>query len=143
MRLSGMLAALILAASVGCNSGPEIGDVSGVVTLDGRPVSGAKVRFIPVHQPEHPEASKMMAIGVTDSEGGYSLVIYNGPDGAVVGENRVWISTAVEDENSSKLVVPEKIPYEYNVSSKLMFDVPAEGTDNADFALTSSHGRGR
>ncbi|MEQ8849952.1 hypothetical protein [Botrimarina sp.] len=125
-----------IAACVGC--GPEVGPVSGVVTLDGKPVPEAKVQFMPLPQPDHPEVTKMVGLGKTDADGRYSLTIFEGPEGAVVGENRVWISTAVEDEkNTSKLLAPERIPYAYNVQSKLTYDVPPGGTDQADFNLTS------
>lgn len=52
---------------VGCGSaGPDVQMISGVVTLDGRPVNGATVIFVP-------EADGLMAAGRTNAEGLFVL----------------------------------------------------------------------
>ena len=63
-----MAALLTLVSSVGCSGAsdqPELGEVSGIVTLDGKPVVGVNVVF-------KPDIGRAAA-GNTDAEGNYSL----------------------------------------------------------------------
>jgi hypothetical protein len=55
---------------VGCPSGTTVDTekVQGTVTLDGEPVAGATVTFVPVN-----EGQGMSATGVTDAQGKYTL----------------------------------------------------------------------
>ncbi|MBX3426209.1 MAG: carboxypeptidase regulatory-like domain-containing protein [Pirellulales bacterium] len=123
-----------LAATVGCGSRVEISPVSGVVTLNGKPVPKAKVRFMPAPQ-EDPEAVKQLAMGETDEQGRYSLTVFRGPEGAAVGLNRVMITTRVVDDNE-KVLSRETIPAQYNSRTTLTFAVPPGGTDQANFDLS-------
>jgi hypothetical protein len=76
-----------LAALVGCGpNGVTLAPVTGVVTLDGKPVADAGVVFAPTTP--GPAAS-----GSTNSEGKFSLMSLN-REGAVLGEHRVSISKA-------------------------------------------------
>ena len=63
------LAALVLssAAIVGCGHDPNLGQVRGVVTYKGEPVSGATVSFFPV------SSDGVLAVGTTDDTGSYVL----------------------------------------------------------------------
>lgn len=132
------LGALLLACMAGCGPSATVEPVSGVVTLDGKPLGGAVVRFSPAPQAD-PQAVKMMAIGETDDQGRYSMQVYDGPTGAVVGVNRVTISTArsLDSDAEEGGMSPELVPSEYNSRSKLEFEVPAGGTDSANFELRS------
>ncbi|HMO83764.1 MAG TPA: hypothetical protein PKC18_02470 [Lacipirellulaceae bacterium] len=126
---------MTLICAAGCTAETEIAPVSGTVTLQGAPVPKATVRFMPVPREDDPAAVKKMAIGETDAEGKYSLTVFRGPEGALVGPHRVLITTRVVDDNE-KIVVRESIPPQYNTRSTLEFDVPSGGTSQADFALT-------
>ena len=140
----------------GCGSGgpgPRTASVSGIVTLEGKPLAGAEVHFV---------GEKFSGYGVTNSEGKYSLV-----QGAVPGTNKVRISkieggknldpavaedveqlrmaaAALKDDptrSGSKTdaadIPHEIVPSEYSdpQKSKLTFPVPAGGTTSADFRL--------
>ena len=84
-----ILLLLVLAVFSGCGpGGPVIAPVSGVVTLDGKPVEGAAVGFVAV-------GDGPVANGTTDAEGRYTLTCMN-QSGAVVGEYRVIVSKMVD-----------------------------------------------
>ena len=86
-----------------------------------------------------------MALGITDAQGRYTLALAgkNGRSGATVGMNRVVLSTLVTKRNPDDpagaylIVVPEKFPKEVTSlrHTPLQFEVPASGTDEADFHL--------
>src|SRR5262249_26422944 len=72
----------------GCSRGPQFADVSGTITLNGRPVPDAEVVFLP-----DPEVGTLgpSSSGYTDQKGHYELVTNQGQSGAVVGMHRVCI----------------------------------------------------
>ncbi len=73
----------------GCGwGGSPMGRVSGVVTLDGKPIEGAAVGFVAVG--DGPVAS-----GTTDAEGRYTLTCMN-QSGTLVGEYRVVVCKTIE-----------------------------------------------
>lgn len=82
-----LLAVLLFLASTGCspNSGlPDLGTVTGVVTLDGQPLPGVSVKFVP--------ADGRTSSGMTDASGKYELTYTRDVKGAPVGEHKVYIS---------------------------------------------------
>jgi len=131
---------LILAAG-GCG-GEEfpLAPVSGTVTLDGAPVADARVGFEPQRQGESLEAGPG-SYGKTDQQGRFRLKSLHGDDGAVICPHVVRISTLEVKppgpEGDLEIVVEERIPERYVDGSTLRFTVPADGTDQADFKLTS------
>src|SRR5687768_9333531 len=79
---------LTLALCLGCGSqeGPALARVKGVVTLDGTPVEGAGLEFIG-------EAGGV-AYGKTDASGHYYMSFGTSRTGALVGKNRVRITSS-------------------------------------------------
>jgi hypothetical protein len=75
-------ALVVFLAAAGCGGKPV--SVEGVVTLDGKPVSGAMVVF-------HPEKGGTQASALTDSEGVFNLTTFNTGDGAFPGSYRVTV----------------------------------------------------
>ena len=124
----------------GCGSGSyEIAPVSGRVTLDGEPLKGCQVRFQPVAASESNVAPGPGAFAVTDEQGRFTLrTIEPVRPGAVVGAHRVWLTTVNEEDMQSESwrVTAEKVPPPYR-NGQLEFDVPPNGTEEADFELTS------
>ncbi len=109
---------------------PDLGRVTGVVTLDGAPLPGAVVGFQPVQG--RPSS------GLTDNEGRYTLLYTADAQGAIIGTHTVSISTeryADQPDGSSQLV-PEKIPAKYNKKTTLTQEVKA-GSNQFNFELTS------
>ena len=87
LRFSVILLVPILIAGCG-PGGPTIAPVSGVVTLDGKPVEGAAVGFVAV-------GDGPVANGTTDAEGRYTLTCLN-QSGAVVGDYKVVVSKMID-----------------------------------------------
>jgi|KBSSwiStaDraftv2_1062776.scaffolds.fasta_scaffold1411791_1 hypothetical protein len=112
-------------------------DVSGTVTLDGKPLAGAKVSFF--------GEDKRDAIGVTDANGRYTLMYDSKKAGATQGPKVVRITQAdvnVEGANpdpptSGEGAVKEPIPARYNRNSELKADV-TPSSKTFDFPLKSS-----
>jgi hypothetical protein len=122
---------------------PELGTVTGTVTLDGKPLAGVAVVF----QPD----SGRPARGRTNAEGKYELTYIRQTKGTKVGPNRVEIAPSEEGEateesasggeespagslksQADKPVVPAR----YNMKSELKVDVKS-GSNTFDFALES------
>ena len=125
--------ALVAAALVsGCGGGPAA--VSGVVSLDGKPVEGATVNFTPA---AGDGGGLGGSYGKTDAQGRYTLQTVAGDKrGAAVGKHKVTISLSKPDPSNPEGAAKDLIPAKYNVKSDLTFDVPSGGTNKADFALT-------
>ena len=136
---AGVLAALL--CGCGGNSGPDLEDVSGTVTLDGEPLPEATVRFLP--ESDGTAEYVRPATGVTDSSGWYSLSYSSSRDGALPGKYRVAITTYREggydeDEEGNPIPgAPEKVPSAYNSETTLTVTVPS---DSYDFELKSGAG---
>jgi hypothetical protein len=120
-----------LAALSGCG-GAKLGTVTGRITLDGQPLTGAEIAF----QPQSPEGSP--ALGETDHEGRYELRYTRSQKGAFIGPNTVRITTAIERENDKGIIVRarERVPAKYNVKTELVRDVKS-GRNTIDFDLVS------
>jgi hypothetical protein len=127
------------AICLGCASGSSSVPVSGVVTLDGKPLSNALVAFQPIS--ESGGTPGVGSYGVTDATGAYSLRRSdNDQPGAVVGSHRVVIDLKTEsaDDRDPKSRPPAKtLPARYNRQSELQFKVESGGSKAANFELKS------
>lgn len=87
--------------SPGCGDGPALVPVTGKVTLDGEPLEGANLSFVPV------EGNKVSTPGadVTGPKGNFSMT-YNGRSGLSPGKYKVLISKTVEVESKGKDISP-------------------------------------
>ena len=127
------LAASVAILACGCGKPshfPDLGDVSGTVTLDGRPFAKANVTFEP--------GAGRPSIGVTDAQGRYTLQFVGSYDGAIVGRHTVRIGTegyVLGPDGTSELVA-ESVPAVYNTQSTLAADVKP-GTNQCDYELSS------
>lgn len=137
---------LVLVTSLpGCGGAgdqPELGQVTGTITLDGKPLSGVAVVF----QPDGGRPAR----GTTDAEGKYELTYIRNTRGTKVGRNRVEIAPSEEGDESSEsesdadepqVKQPTRsgkpsIPARYNVRSELERDVKP-GKNTFDFDLES------
>lgn len=129
--ISGLLVAVAAAVS-GCGGGTA--SVSGVVTLDGKPVEGASVSFAPVSGDGGGIGG---SYGKTDAQGRYELrTVVGDRSGAAPGKHKVTISLSKPDPKNPEGAEKNLIPAKYNTKSDLTFEVPTGGTDKADFTLT-------
>jgi hypothetical protein len=135
------LKGILLLCLAGCGGGEDTGDglareaVSGTVTLDGQPLSGAVIQFLPSDPSAAGGASG-------DIEGG-KFAIESG-QGPIAGTYRVVISTRMgPDVDASQppgeIPKPKKdpIPAKYNTKSTLTADVKAGVPNTFDFPLTT------
>jgi hypothetical protein len=154
MRRGRVLAAaalgLLLAAVVGCGDEKmKYVSVSGVVKLNGKPYPNAIVTFQPVGGKDNQNPGRG-STGITDENGRYVLKTDGDQRGALVGLHQVKIRTQGEVVGYDPTVGspdnapgPEKgkidpIPTDWrSLSDKHVFEVPAEGTDQANFDITN------
>jgi hypothetical protein len=139
LRRLPLLAALAVCA-VGCGGPHNTVSVSGRVTLDGQPLPKAAVTFQPVLTQGNSNPGPGSG-GFTDTDGRYTLkLIGTETRGALVGKHKVRISLVPpEADPADDRPKPFKqLPAKYSgTNTKLEFEVPAGGTESADFALTS------
>ena len=84
----GCLAGALLAA--GCSSNqPQLAEVSGKLTMNGRPLGNVKLDF-------HPDPDQGTrgpgSTGTTDAGGNFTLTFSSGKPGAIVGHHRVILT---------------------------------------------------
>ena len=144
-----ILAGALLVGAAGCSGGPEYAPVSGVVTLDGKPYPKAVVSFQPIGTGDNPNPGRGSS-AYTDENGRFVLTS-DDKDGALVGKHTVRImtrgnevvgqdpSTGSDDATPANREV-DPIPPEWNALSKVEFDVPSGGTNQASFEITSRKG---
>lgn len=121
----------------GCVPRLDLAPVSGVVTLDGQPLTGVHVSFQPVRS--NAGAMGMGSYGRTSSDGRYDLRLVE-PDlpGAIPGLHRVRIRRVADaDLPDDAPTAEDRLPSRYR-DGTLMFEIPAAGTSSADFALQSN-----
>jgi len=125
------LICLLTALLAGCGGGgpsdtPDIGEVSGTVTVDGQPGAGLMVTF----QPE----SGRPSMGTTNDSGYYELQYTADAMGAKVGKGYISISTPqdtgegygeADDSGEGYAETEDPIPAKYNV----------EATDNPEMQV--------
>lgn len=142
----------------GCGGGPNFVAVSGVVKVDGQPYKNAVVSFQPQSSDGNPNPG-IGSSGVTDDQGRFTLTAADGKKGAAVGKHRVRIQTKREgsavavdptvgspdsDPNAGKKTkgMIDPIPVEwYGDAGNKVFEVPAGGTDSANFDIETKKGK--
>ncbi len=119
---------LILPTLPGCRPGPPVGEVTGRVTIDGRPAPGLLVHF----EPQDGLANGLPATyGATDDQGSYRAKRMNGQTGAAIGLNHVRI-TAIERDGNQQAKIHARYAQDYT----LWFEV-APGQNTFDIELRS------
>jgi len=147
-----VVAVVVVMGLAGCGpTGPALGMVKGLVTMDSKPLPNVLVTF-------EPESGGRASTGKTDATGNYSL-IYMDKEGAIVGKHKVRVTVlgetpqAVKEISSSDpeyekqalgtgsqdaakaptLVIPEK----YNAKSEMVHEVKS-GENTINLELKSS-----
>jgi len=121
--------ACLLAMLPGC--GRTLYPAAGQVTLNGKPLAGAIVAFLPDDKGLRP------IVAVPDADGHYQLQLKRGQPGACVGRYTVRITTYREGNPNSDPPIPaveEKVPEKYNLQSDLHADVRPQ-PNQLDFRL--------
>ncbi|QDT63840.1 DUF4198 domain-containing protein [Calycomorphotria hydatis] len=109
----------------------EFVPVQGQVTLNGKPLVNVNVYFNPLKTGEDIVVGPS-SFGKTNADGNFELRIARkkGGVGAQPGKHSVSFSDATDDQDA-----PSKIPAKYE--GGIQYEVPAEGTEAANFELTS------
>lgn len=140
-RCHGMLFACSLAVAIaGCGDGMGLTNVSGVVTLDGKPVPDATVTFIPKGETE-----SSPSYGTTDAGGYYSLMFSRDREGVMPGTYDVTIETEkmppsdIKAMKADGLEVPEYVPVptKYSQAGAITKQVEPDGGE-INLELTST-----
>ena len=105
---------------------PDLAAVSGVVTLDGKPLGDAIVLFT--------SAAGMSSFGKTDTTGRYRVAYRSNLEGAAIGPSVVRITTNQTELPGAGYRDP--IPAKYNSASTLKAEVKPGG-NTIDFPLSS------
>ncbi|UUO08643.1 carboxypeptidase-like regulatory domain-containing protein [Blastopirellula sp. J2-11] len=125
---------IVLCSLSGCwqSGGMILGEVTGTVTLDGKPLPDAMVSY-------YPEVGGRSAHGVTDAAGRYQLRYTGSKDGAPVGAHRVKVEVGVQSGEGppKKTAKIPPLPSKYNSESELTADVQ-RGSNTIDFTLHSN-----
>ena len=135
--------AVFQAGCSGPGDQPELGLVTGSITMDGKPLVGVAVVF----QPD----SGRPARGTTNAQGQYELTYIRQTKGSKVGPTRVEIAPNEEGEGAEEMEAGDEVtqngsaqsksgkpvvPARYNVKSELKVDVKP-GENKFDFPLQS------
>ncbi|NOX99156.1 MAG: DUF4198 domain-containing protein [Verrucomicrobia bacterium] len=129
------LLGLALLCFAGCGDpGFSLVPVSGIITLNGKPLANASVVFSPASGQAGPSS-----VGTTDGQGQYQLTTLDqGETGAVLGSHRVTITTAKSsDPNDERAPISrEFVPRRYRDGSFQM-EVPPEGDEEANVDIVT------
>ena len=128
MRL--FLVIAVCLAFAGCNQGPPTGTIKGTVKLEGEPVDGGIIRFVPADGNSQPADSPLVS-------GAYSVTM-------PLGEKKVEVfwakdrsgTTEVDTASQGSEQLIQMIPAKYNNQTTLTHTV-VEGEQVRDFDLTS------
>jgi len=110
----------------GASDAPELGLVSGTITLDGKPLAQANVTFEP--------SSGAPSVGMTDEAGQYELTYNKDNLGAVPGQHTVRISKFGEPGSPND--TEDQVPAKFNTNSKETVEVKA-GENEINLDLNS------
>lgn len=145
MRRLALLSFVALLFTAGCNSEPPLHEVTGKVTLDGKPYSRLLVYFDPVDG----KVTKFnKGVGETDASGVLTLRSTAG-GGLQAGEYIVSFNCYVEkgggaiglsddkNDDNRQLVTEDLVPEEYASpdTSKITFEVTRGGDNNFEFDI--------
>ncbi len=133
-----LVATVVLAVS-GCGGGSELdlAPVKGKVLLDGQPLAGVSVSFIPdtAKGTTGPQSG-----GTTNEQGEFTLAAPDGGDGAVIGHHLILVTPPFREDQGSSADGPAKVeqatstvkvPEKYTnfATTDLTKEVKGEGND--------------
>jgi hypothetical protein len=134
--------AVAIVAFSGCSGSnlPPVGQVGGVVTLDGQPLTKGQVQFVP----DSSKGTKgRMAVGLIGTDGRFKLTAFKPGDGALVGFHKVVIICEEDmpafDPKSPPPPPKSLIPVRYTDAntSGLTAEVKSAAKNDFTFALES------
>ncbi|QDT89461.1 carboxypeptidase-like regulatory domain-containing protein [Gimesia algae] len=134
-RFNSVFYAFFILCVAGCGSGgepiPELAQVTGVVTMDGAPLEGAKVIFEP--QQATDKARRRASSATTESDGSYTLEYNSDASGATPGTHKVMILKMPDNPEDAGI---QLVPAKYNDKTELTAEVEV-GNNTFNFDLKS------
>ncbi len=112
--------AAMLLMLAGCNSGIDLGKVTGRVTKDGKPQPNLMINFTP-------EPGRRGSQGYTDEDGRYQLLYTTDKMGAVTGTQHVTITS---EKNPNKKLLSKDVEVASG-SQSIDFDLGTTGNEKA------------
>ncbi|WP_442484973.1 hypothetical protein [Aeoliella sp. SH292] len=114
-RSSRLLFLLLFVA--GCETGPELGTVTGQLLIQGQPGNKVRIEFLPDVGTSGPSS-----VAETDSDGRFSLQLMDRTDtpseGAIVGQHRVVLSDLQLAESATGRGIPIRFGVQYTMPSE-------------------------
>jgi len=128
------MALTIAVADAGCSGyQQETAPVRGKVTLNGKPLPGGSVMFVPQHG--------RGAVGQIDGNGSFVLGTYRETDGAIVGRHKVAVFPVrggFESDERPANYVPIPQRYQSSASSDVDIEIRANEDNVVEIKLTSA-----
>ncbi|HEV3117674.1 MAG TPA: carboxypeptidase-like regulatory domain-containing protein [Gemmataceae bacterium] len=127
MRLKNARLVMLLAAAALASGGcARTVGIKGRVTLDGQPVEGASIQFVPLD-------GGRVAFGTTDQDGYYTLSAFKPGDGAPKGEYKVTV--AKMSDNAMKVDPSDKKALEAQMAAIMKKSTTLRDTKNTKPSL--------
>ena len=138
---------MLIVTVCGCSGAKDspLVPAEGIVTLDGKPLSGATVLFIPLEG-----ATLQSCTGRTDATGRFRLQTMDlQKEGALAGSYKVVVSKKVNPDGTDFVPKPDEDPmlaaykellprpYHDDAQSTLEITIPETGTDKIELKLSS------
>ncbi len=125
----------LLLSLVGCGKSYDLGQVSGTVTIAGKPGNKIRIEFVP-----EPEVEGPASAALTDANGKYSLELIlkdgNSEAGAVVGQHRVALFDIQLAESATGRDVPIRLKSDYSsISSTPLRETVVSGEQTIDITI--------
>ena len=121
-----ILLVLTLVAAVGCSDGrPKRVPVSGQVLIDGDPVKGGSIQFIP--EGARPSSSDL------DKDGRFTLQCFEKGDGAVTGKHKVIVAARAMEGEKLRWYAPQEYA---DIDTSGLTEEITEATDSLLIELT-------
>lgn len=132
---------LVLAGCSGNQSGLDLVPVRGTITLDGAPLAGADVEFIPQNIEANADGRGGSSGFANTDDSGYFEMYTASYAGIQPGEYRVRINKIAEPNiTNSEARVPvgkDMVPPQYNTKSNLVVEIGDSGNKDLRFELKS------
>ena len=127
-RIAGPVCLLLLA---GCSNTPPMGQVSGKITVKGKPVGYGSVMFVPATGP--------VGSGTLSPDGAYTLTTFKPGDGALAGDHKVVVEAYTiaksREYGADDTATPAANKKYYNVATTPLKATVKEGQNALDFDL--------
>lgn len=122
----------VAALVTGCSKGPPMGEVTGTITVDGKPAKIGSITFIPID-------GKAVTTGAAIKEGEYTAEVPVGKVKVEIRVSKVTGEKKLYDTPNSPVqaITNEALPPKFNDRTEIELDVKA-GTNKKDYDLTTT-----